>query len=302
MGDRDFKVGLLGHGTVGAAFEVLLAERAEEIERFNGRRPVLSGVLTRSRGSFDEILAGSDLLVELIGGLEPAREYLLAGDARRQARGHRQQAAALPARRGALRDGPRAGCEAALRGGRGRRGAGREGARGIALGDPDRAHPRDRQRHDELHPHRDEPGLQLRRGAGGGAAQRLRRGRSQRRRVRPRRSRQDGDPRATRLRHPGASRRGALRGHRAPAQRRPAVRQGAGPGPEAGRHGRAAPGRSVGVRVSDLPVFRASAGRDLGLLQRRHRGVRDRSPRSRCRGRAPAAVRPPARCWETSSA
>src|ERR1043165_6802057 len=40
-------------------------------------RPEGAGVLTRSRGSFDEILAGSDLVVELIGGIEPAREYVL---------------------------------------------------------------------------------------------------------------------------------------------------------------------------------------------------------------------------------
>ena len=73
-----FKVGLLGHGTVGAAFAQLLEQRAEEIERFNGRRPTITGILTRSRGSFEEVLAGADLLVELIGGTEPAREYLLA--------------------------------------------------------------------------------------------------------------------------------------------------------------------------------------------------------------------------------
>ena len=72
-----FKVGLLGHGNVGGAFAGLLQERAAEIERFNGRRPVLSGVLTRSRGDFEEILADSDLLVEVMGGIEPAREYLL---------------------------------------------------------------------------------------------------------------------------------------------------------------------------------------------------------------------------------
>ncbi len=72
-----FRVGLLGHGTVGGEFEDLLSERAEEIERFNGRRPEISGVLTRSRGDFAEILEGADILVELIGGLEPAREYLL---------------------------------------------------------------------------------------------------------------------------------------------------------------------------------------------------------------------------------
>ncbi len=72
-----FRVGLLGHGTVGGAFAELLDERADEIERFNGRRPVIVGVLTRTRGSFEEILANSDLLVEVMGGIEPAREYLL---------------------------------------------------------------------------------------------------------------------------------------------------------------------------------------------------------------------------------
>ncbi len=34
-------------------------------------------MLTRSGGSFDEILASSDAIVELIGGIEPAREYAL---------------------------------------------------------------------------------------------------------------------------------------------------------------------------------------------------------------------------------
>ncbi|MCW3027033.1 MAG: Homoserine dehydrogenase [Solirubrobacterales bacterium] len=78
MPDADFKVGLLGHGTVGSAFAELLGERAAEIERFNGRKPVISGVLTRTQGDFEEILAGCDLLVELIGGIEPARGYVLA--------------------------------------------------------------------------------------------------------------------------------------------------------------------------------------------------------------------------------
>jgi homoserine dehydrogenase len=77
MPDADFKVGLLGHGNVGAAFAELLDERAAEIERFNGRTPVISGVLTRTKGDFEEILSGCDLLVELIGGIEPARGYVL---------------------------------------------------------------------------------------------------------------------------------------------------------------------------------------------------------------------------------
>jgi homoserine dehydrogenase len=72
-----FRVGLLGHGTVGGAFDALLAERADAIAAITGLRPRLSGVLTRSRGSFEELLEGSDLIVELIGGIDPARDYVL---------------------------------------------------------------------------------------------------------------------------------------------------------------------------------------------------------------------------------
>jgi homoserine dehydrogenase len=72
-----FRVGLLGHGTVGSAFARLLPERAERIRRITGSRPELAGVVTSSRGSFDELLERSDLIVELMGGLEPARDYVL---------------------------------------------------------------------------------------------------------------------------------------------------------------------------------------------------------------------------------
>jgi len=73
-----FPIGLLGFGTVGSAFAALLEERAAQIELLTGRRPELAGVLTRERGSFEEILAGAELIVELIGGIEPAREYTIA--------------------------------------------------------------------------------------------------------------------------------------------------------------------------------------------------------------------------------
>src|ERR671938_2134744 len=76
MSDR-FRVGLLGHGTVGSAFATLLAERADEIAAVTGLRPEVTGVLTRSRGDFEDILARSDLVVELMGGLQPARDYVL---------------------------------------------------------------------------------------------------------------------------------------------------------------------------------------------------------------------------------
>ncbi len=73
----DFPIGLLGHGTVGAAFEELLSERSDHVAALTGRRPGLVGVLTRSGGDFEDILARSELIVELIGGIEPAREYVL---------------------------------------------------------------------------------------------------------------------------------------------------------------------------------------------------------------------------------
>jgi homoserine dehydrogenase len=72
-----FRIGLLGRGTVGGAFEQLLPEHADRIELITGLRPSISGVLTRSVGSFEEILERSNLIVELIGGIEPARDYVL---------------------------------------------------------------------------------------------------------------------------------------------------------------------------------------------------------------------------------
>jgi homoserine dehydrogenase len=75
--ETPFRIGLLGHGTVGGAFATLLEQRADAVAAITGMRPELSGVLTRSRGDFEEILAGSDLIVEVIGGLEPARDYVL---------------------------------------------------------------------------------------------------------------------------------------------------------------------------------------------------------------------------------
>ncbi len=72
------RIGLLGRGTVGGAFAALLGERAAAVEAATGRRPELAGTLTRAEGDFGEILAASDLVVELIGGTEPAREYVLA--------------------------------------------------------------------------------------------------------------------------------------------------------------------------------------------------------------------------------
>jgi len=71
------RIGLLGKGTVGAAFHDLVLERADAVEATTGRRPEIAGVLRRAEGDYDRILESSDVVVELIGGTDPARDYVL---------------------------------------------------------------------------------------------------------------------------------------------------------------------------------------------------------------------------------
>src|SRR5688572_29641221 len=71
------RIGVLGRGTVGGAFAEQLAERAFQVEAISGRRPELVGVLSRTDGDYDRILEDSDIVVELIGGTDPARDYVL---------------------------------------------------------------------------------------------------------------------------------------------------------------------------------------------------------------------------------
>ena len=52
-------VGILGKGTVGQAFADLLEERAEMVEEVSGKKPKLTGVLSKKKGKYDEILAAS---------------------------------------------------------------------------------------------------------------------------------------------------------------------------------------------------------------------------------------------------
>jgi homoserine dehydrogenase len=75
--DCAFHIGLLGHGTVGSAFARLLPQQAERIAMITGFRPELAGVVTTTKGSFEDVLERSDLIVELMGGINPARDYVL---------------------------------------------------------------------------------------------------------------------------------------------------------------------------------------------------------------------------------
>jgi homoserine dehydrogenase len=71
------RIGLLGRGTVGGALSELIAERGDEIAAAAGRRPEIVGVLRRSEGDFGQILDHAEIVVELIGGTDPARDYVL---------------------------------------------------------------------------------------------------------------------------------------------------------------------------------------------------------------------------------
>ncbi|OYN86616.1 homoserine dehydrogenase [Parenemella sanctibonifatiensis] len=87
------RIALLGCGTVGSAVARLLTEQAEDLRVRAGRRLELVGIAvrdtTRERPGIDSSLLTDDplalvtaeevdLVVELIGGIEPARELVLA--------------------------------------------------------------------------------------------------------------------------------------------------------------------------------------------------------------------------------
>ncbi len=94
MSDSVVKVGVLGCGNVGAALVALVAERGREIESRTGIRLEVGKVAVRSLSRTrpveiaDELLTRDaaqvvidpeiDVVVEVIGGIEPARELILA--------------------------------------------------------------------------------------------------------------------------------------------------------------------------------------------------------------------------------
>jgi homoserine dehydrogenase len=75
-GSGPVRIGLLGRGTVGRAFAALVSARADAVEATTGRRPEIVGSLTRSEGDFEQILAASEVLVELAGGTDPTGQWV----------------------------------------------------------------------------------------------------------------------------------------------------------------------------------------------------------------------------------
>ena len=182
------------------------------------------GLLTES---FEELRDDPrvSVVAEVMGGIDPTRGYISDLLESRHLRGLGQQAAARAPRRGAVghRGAPRR--PAALRGIGVRRDPGREGAARVDAGRRRARGHRHRQRHDQLHPDRDDAGGPgLRRGARAGPGARVRRGRPDRGRERRGRRGQDGDPRLDRVPRARAHRPGAARGHRHARPRRRQLR------------------------------------------------------------------------------
>ena len=88
---RDIRIGLLGAGSVGSQVAAQLLEQRDELAARIGTGIELTGIAVRDPGKqrdpriprdlyttdAESLILSSDIVVELIGGLEPARELLL---------------------------------------------------------------------------------------------------------------------------------------------------------------------------------------------------------------------------------
>ena len=215
-----------------------------------------------------------DVVVEVVGGIEPARTWLVEA-LRRGKSVVTANKALLAEDSGALHDAAAEGgadlyFEAAVAGAIPLLRPLRQSLRG-----PDHQGDRDRQRHHQLHPLRH--GRQrdgLRRGAGGGDRAGLRRGRPDRRRGGLRRGGQGRDPCLPCLPHPGTGRR------RLPRRHHRGERRGCGPCQGDGLHHQAAlPGgahrrRGLGAGTpGDDPAYPPAGQRGRRLQRGLRRGT-----------------------------
>ena len=88
---RNLRVAILGGGSVGSQVAALLLEHADELAARAGAGLELVGVAVRNRDASrdtaipaalittdaESLILGADIVVELIGGIEPARSYIL---------------------------------------------------------------------------------------------------------------------------------------------------------------------------------------------------------------------------------
>src|SRR4051812_22921979 len=93
VGSATIGVGLLGYGTVGSAVDRMLRARDDDVERVTGRRVEVVRALVRSTSAerpsspvpgvltarFEDVRDDARVAVvaEVMGGIEPARSYIL---------------------------------------------------------------------------------------------------------------------------------------------------------------------------------------------------------------------------------
>jgi homoserine dehydrogenase len=89
---RPLRVALLGAGSVGSQVARLILENREELAARVGAELQLAGVLVRDKRAArgfgipqelitteaDQLILGADIVIEVMGGIEPARTYILA--------------------------------------------------------------------------------------------------------------------------------------------------------------------------------------------------------------------------------
>ncbi len=89
---RPLRVALLGAGSVGSQVARLILENKEELAARVGAELQLAGVLVRDKRAArgfgipqelitteaDQLILGADIVIEVMGGIEPARTYILA--------------------------------------------------------------------------------------------------------------------------------------------------------------------------------------------------------------------------------
>jgi homoserine dehydrogenase len=88
---RRLRVALLGAGSVGSQVAALLREHADELAERSGAELELAGIVVRNPDAprhadlprelmttdAETLIVGSDIVIEVMGGLEPARSYVL---------------------------------------------------------------------------------------------------------------------------------------------------------------------------------------------------------------------------------
>ena len=224
------RIGVLGLGTVGGGTVNVLRRNGEEIARRAGRGIVVARAAVRSPHKERICATGGialttdpgeivrdphvEVVVELIGGTDPARQLVLEAIERGKHVVTANKALIAMHGNAIFEAAQRKRGDGGVRSRGGRRDPDHQGVARRAGREPDRVARRDHQRHEQLHPDRDaRPRRRVLRSPRRGATARLRRGGSHVRRRGSGCRAQARHPRRHRVRHAARLRAGAYGGH-----------------------------------------------------------------------------------------